>query len=327
MSCPGRYDRSHGPCRASGSVGGMTSPLATPAAPFGRVLTAMVTPFTPDGALDLDAAKKLASYLVDEGSDGIVVSGTTGESPTTNPDEDGQLLAAVLEAVGDRASVVAGVGNNDTQASARLARQAAALGAHGMLLVSPYYNKPPQAGLVRHFLTVADAGEGVPVMLYDIPGRAVVRVAPETYVEVAKHDAIVAVKDAVGDLASGARLMRETGLAWYSGDDPLNLAWLAYGAAGLVSVVSHVAAAQYASMVRAVDDGRLHDARTINDELLDVVAAIMNPASQGAIMSKAALQLMGVIENRTTRSPYVDATDEQVTALAQVLRDATLLKD
>ncbi|MFD1827477.1 MULTISPECIES: 4-hydroxy-tetrahydrodipicolinate synthase [Mumia] len=305
----------------------MTSPLARPEAPFGRVLTAMVTPFTPDGALDLDAAKKLATYLVDEGSDGIVVSGTTGESPTTNPEEDGRLLAAVLEAVGDRASVVAGVGNNDTQASARLARQAAELGAHGMLLVSPYYNKPPQAGLVRHFTTVADAGEGVPVMLYDIPGRAVVRIAPETYAEIAQHEAIVAVKDAVGDLASGVRLMRETGLAWYSGDDPLNLAWLAYGAAGVVSVVSHVAASQYASMVRAVDDGRLVDARTINDELLDVVATIMSPTSQGAIMAKAAMQLLGVIQNRTTRSPYVDATDEQVATLAQVLRDATLLKD
>ncbi|WP_370614621.1 4-hydroxy-tetrahydrodipicolinate synthase [Mumia sp. Pv 4-285] len=305
----------------------MTSPLATPAAPFGRVLTAMVTPFTPDGDLDLDAAARLSTHLVDEGSDGIVVSGTTGESPTTNPDEDGRLLAAVLDAVGDRASVVAGVGNNDTQASARLARQAAAEGAHGMLLVSPYYNKPPQAGLVRHFSTVADAGGGVPVMLYDIPGRAVVRIAPETYAVVAQHEAIVAVKDAVGDLASGARLMRETGLAWYGGDDPLNLAWLAYGAAGIVSVVSHVAAAQYASMVRAVDDGRLLDARAINQELLDVVDTIMSPSSQGAIMAKAAMQLLGVIDNRTTRSPYVDATDEQVDGLARVLRDAALLKD
>ncbi|KAA1420609.1 4-hydroxy-tetrahydrodipicolinate synthase [Mumia zhuanghuii] len=305
----------------------MTSPLATPAAPFGRVLTAMVTPFTTDGDLDLDAAAKLATHLVDEGSDGIVVSGTTGESPTTNPDEDGRLLAAVLEAVGGRASVVAGVGNNDTQASARLARQAAAEGAHGMLLVSPYYNKPPQAGLVRHFTTVADAGGGVPVMLYDIPGRAVVRIAPETYETIAQHEAVVAVKDAVGDLASGSRLMRETGLAWYSGDDPLNLAWLAYGAAGVVSVVSHVAAAQYASMVQAVDEGRIRDARAINDELLDVVGAIMSPTSQGAIMAKAAMQLLGIIDNRTTRSPYVDATDEQVAGLARVLRDAALLKD
>lgn len=312
---------------AGGSVVAMTSPLASPAAPFGRVLTAMVTPFTSDGALDLDAAKKLASYLVDEGSDGLVVSGTTGESPTTNPDEDGALLTAVLEAVGDRASVVAGVGNNDTQASARLARQAAAAGAHGMLLVSPYYNKPPQAGLVRHFTTVADAGGGVPVMLYDIPGRAIVRISPETYAEVAQHEAIVAVKDAVGDLAGGATVMRDTGLALYSGDDALNLAWLVTGAAGVVSVVSHVAAAQYASMVRAVDDGRLADARAINQELLDVVATIMTPTSQGAIMSKAAMQLLGVLDNRTTRSPYVDATDEQVATLARVLRDATLLKD
>src|SRR5699024_8891740 len=204
----------------------MTSPLATPAAPFGRVLTAMVTPFTPDGELDLPAAGKVANYLVDSGNDGLVVSGTTGESPTTNPDEDGRLLAAVLDAVGDRASVVAGVGNNDTAASCRLARQAAAAGAHGLLLVSPYYNKPPQAGLVRHFRTVADAGDGVPVMLYDIPGRTAVRIGRETYREVSEDPRIVAVKDAVGDLASGAWVMKETSLALYSGDDPANLAWL-----------------------------------------------------------------------------------------------------
>ncbi|KHL15878.1 UNVERIFIED_CONTAM: dihydrodipicolinate synthase [Mumia flava] len=305
----------------------MTSPFATPAAPFGRVLTAMVTPFTPDGALDLDAAAKVAKKLVDAGSDGLVVSGTTGESPTTNPDEDGRLLAAVLSAVGDRATVVAGVGNNDTQASARLARQAKAEGAHGTLLVSPYYNKPPQAGLLRHFLTVADAGDGLPVMLYDIPGRAVVRIAPETYHAVAQHEAIVAVKDAVGDLASGSTLMRDTGLAWYSGDDALNLAWLAHGAAGVVSVVSHVAAAQYAAMVRAIDAGELGEARAINEALLDVVATIMSPESQGAIMAKAALQVRGVLEHRTVRSPYVDATDDQVDRLREVLDTAALLKD
>ncbi|HET9647460.1 MAG TPA: 4-hydroxy-tetrahydrodipicolinate synthase [Microlunatus sp.] len=303
----------------------MTSPLATAQAPFGRVLTAMITPFTANGDLDLATAKKVAAYLVEHGNDGLVVSGTTGESPTTNPDEDGRLLAAVLEEVGDRATVVAGVGNNDTQASARLARQASAEGAHGLLLVSPYYNKPPQAGLVRHFLTVADAGGSTPVMLYDIPGRAGVRIAFETYLTVAEHDQIVAVKDAVGDLPGGCRVMAETGLSLYSGDDGLNLAWLACGASGVVSVVAHVAGRSYAEMVAAVDAGDLTTARRINTHLLPVVAAIMSPTSQGAIMSKAALQLLGVLEQRTVRSPYVEADEQQIAGLRQVLESAGLL--
>lgn len=305
----------------------MTSPLATAGAPFGRVLTAMVTPFTADGALDLAAAQKVANHLVDNGSDGLVVSGTTGESPTTDPDEDGRLLAAVLESVGDRATVLAGVGNNDTQASARLARQASAEGAHGLLLVSPYYSKPPQAGLVRHFATVTEAGDNVPVMLYDIPGRTAVRISAQTYAEVAKDVRIVAVKDAVGDLAGGAWVMAETGLALYSGDDALNLAWLATGAAGVVSVVAHVAARQYAAMLAAVDAGDLTEARRINTALLPVVAAVMTPSSQGAITSKACLQLLGVIEHRTVRSPLVDATDSETDALREILRAAQLLKD
>ncbi len=304
----------------------MTSPLATPAAPFGRVLTAMVTPFRADGGLDLDTAQKVASHLVDSGSDGLVVSGTTGESPTTNPDEDGQLLTAVLEAVGDRASVVAGVGNNDTQASVRLARQAAAAGAHGTLIVSPYYNKPPQAGLRQHFITVAEAG-GLPVMLYDIPGRAGVRIAADSYLALADHELIIAVKDATGDLAAGAWLMSRTGLALYSGDDSVNLPWLALGAAGVVSVVAHVAASRYAEMVRCVDAGDLAGARRLNAELIPVVNAIMSPQSQGAIMSKAALQALGVIEHRTVRLPYVEATDDQAAGLADVLRTAGVLKN
>ncbi len=302
----------------------MTSPLATPATPFGRVLTAMVTPFDADGGLDLDSAQKVAGHLVDSGSDGIVVSGTTGESPTTNPEEDGRLLAAVLEAVGDRASVVAGVGNNDTQASIRLAKQAAAAGAHGTLIVSPYYNKPPQSGLCRHFVTVAEAG-GLPVMLYDIPGRTGVRIAADSYAELAPHELIVAVKDATGDLAAGAVLMAQTGLTWYSGDDAVNLPWLALGAAGVVSVVAHVAAERYAAMVAAVDTGDLAEARRINTALAPVVAAIMTPDSQGAIMSKAALQLLGVLAHRTVRLPYLEATDAQSATLATALQRAGLL--
>ena len=285
----------------------------------------MVTPFGPDGELDLDTAKKLANHLVDNGNDGLVVSGTTGESPTTNPDEDGRLLSAVLEAVGDRASVLAGVGNNDTQASSRLARQAKAAGAHGLLLVSPYYNKPPQAGLVRHFAAVTEAGDDVPVLLYDIPGRAGVRIAHETYAEVAKDPRIVGVKDAVGDLASGAWVMSECGLALYSGDDALNLAWLAVGAAGMVSTVGHVGSRKYAELADAVEKGDLATARRINIEMLPVVQTIMDPVTQGAIMCKAALELSGVLLNRTVRSPLVDATQAQVDTLRDVLTEASLL--
>jgi 4-hydroxy-tetrahydrodipicolinate synthase len=206
-----------------------------------------------------------------------------------------------------------------------LARQATAEGAHGLLLVSPYYNKPPQAGLVRHFLTVADAGGSTPVMLYDIPGRTGVRIAFDTYLQIAKDERIVAVKDAVGDLPGGCRVMADTGLALYSGDDGLNLPWLACGAAGVVSVVAHVAGRAYADMVAAVDAGDLATARRINAQLLPVVAAIMPPSSQGAIMSKAALQVLGVLEHRTVRSPYVEADETQVADIRRVLDAAGLL--
>ena len=304
----------------------MTSPLASSAAPFGRVLTAMVTPFGQDGSLDLDAAQKLASHLVDSGNDGLVLSGTTGESSTTTAEEDGRLLGAVLEAVGDRATVVAGVGNNDTRKSVELARQAVTVGAHGLLIVSPYYSKPPQSGLVRHFTDVASAGNGLPVMLYDIPGRTGVQIARETYDVLARNEHIVAVKDAVGDFYAGAWLMRETSLALYSGDDAVNLAWLAYGAAGVVSVVGHVAAREYAAMVGAVDDGDLVTARRINDQLLPAVRGLMTH-TQGAITAKASLQLLGQLEHRTVRPPLVDATDDEITMLRDELRAAHLLKD
>ena len=196
-------------------------------APFGRVLTAMVTPFHADGSLDLESAARVAEHLVDNGCDGVVVSGTTGESPTTTTEEDGRLLRAVIEAVGDRATVVAGVGTNNTAHSVELAVQAEKVGADGTLLVTPYYNKPTQEGLAAHFEAVADAA-GLPVMLYDIPGRSSIAIAPETYERVARHERIVAVKDAVGDLDRGVKIMESTGLALYSGDDVLNLAGLTH---------------------------------------------------------------------------------------------------
>jgi len=303
----------------------MTSPLATEAAPFGRVLTAMVTPFTPDGELDLAAAQKVASYLIDQGNDGLVISGTTGESPTTTVEEDGQLLTAVLEAVGDRATIVAGVGTNSTRHSIELAQQARKVGAHGLLIVTPYYSKPPQSGIIAHVNEVARAGEDTPVMLYDIPGRTGTKLAEATYAELTKNPLVVAVKDAVGDLDRGAWLMRETGIKFYSGDDAMNLGWLAYGASGFVGVVSHAASRAYADMIAAVDAGSLVEARSINDRLLPAVKAMMTH-TQGAITAKVALQLLGVLEHRTMRAPLPDATDEEVAIVRAGLVASGLLE-
>jgi 4-hydroxy-tetrahydrodipicolinate synthase len=284
-----------------------------PSRPFGAVLIAMVTPFDADGGVDLDAAARLAAHLVGQGADGIVVSGTTGESPTTSGAEKEALVRAVVEAVGDRAHVVAGVGTYDTAHSVELAEHAAKAGAHGLLVVTPYYSKPPIEGLVQHFTAVADATE-LPVMLYDIPPRSVVRIGTPALLRLAAHPRIVAVKDATGDLFAGSEVMAETDLAFYSGDDVLNLAWLAHGAAGMVSVVGHVAADRYRAMVTAVDAGDLPAARAIHDGLIPAVKALMT-RTQGAITSKAALQLQGILEHRTMRLPLVAATDDEVEQL------------
>jgi 4-hydroxy-tetrahydrodipicolinate synthase len=302
----------------------MTSGTLAPA-PFGRVLTAMVTAFDDDGAVDLEGTARVAEHLADHGHDGLVVSGTTGEAPTTTTEEDGRILRAVLEAVGDRVTVVAGVGTNNTAHSVELAKQAEKVGAHGVLLVTPYYNKPSQEGVAAHFETVANAS-GLPVMLYDIPGRTGIAIAPDTYKRVAEHDCVVAVKDAVGDLYRGVRIMAETGLAFYSGDDVLNLGWLTHGASGVVSVVGHVAGERYAAMVQAVDNGDLAGALEIYRGLVPVVDAVMNKAP-GAMMAKAAMQLLGVLPNRNMRLPLVPASDELVETLRATLTISGLLED
>lgn len=299
----------------------MTSPLASAAAPFGRLLTAMVTPFDADGALDLDSAQRLASRLVDDGSDGLVITGTTGESPTTTGAEDAQLLEAVLEAVGDRATVVAGVGTNDTRHSVELTKEAARLGAHGLLLVNPYYSKPPQAGIIAHTDAVIAAGDGIPVMLYDIPGRSGVALSRDTYLAMNDRPSVVAVKDAVADFAQGAWLKANTDLAIYSGDDALTLPWLAVGAVGAVSVVSHVAAPQIKAMIEAVDAGDLARAQELNAGLIDLIDAIMGQ-TQGAIAAKAAVHALGRITHATVRLPLVSATDDQVARIRAALTGA-----
>lgn len=295
-----------------------------PPAPFGRVLTAMVTAFAADGSVDLEATARVATHLADHGHDGVVVSGTTGEAPTTSTEEDAAILRTVLEAVGDRLKVVAGVGTNNTSHSVELAEQASELGADGVLLVTPYYNKPSQDGIAAHFEAVADAS-GVPVMLYDIPGRSGVQISESTYARVAQHERIVAVKDAVGDLFRGVRIMEDTGLVFYSGDDVLNLGWLTHGAAGIVSVVGHVAGDEYAAMVRAVEAGDLAEALATYRRLVPVVDAVMNRAP-GAVMAKAAMELLGVIGNRGVRLPLVPADPALVDQLRAALAGAGLLE-
>jgi 4-hydroxy-tetrahydrodipicolinate synthase len=277
------------------------------------MLTAMITPMTAEGAVDYDGAARLASYLVDDmRNDGLVVSGTTGESPTTTDAEKERLLRAVIEAVGDRAHVVAGVGTYDTAQTCELARQAERAGAGGLLLVTPYYSKPPQSGLVAHFTRAADA-TGLPVMLYDIPGRTGTPIRTESLLQLAEHPRIVAVKDAKGDLFAGSQVMLATGLVFYSGDDQLNLPWLSVGAAGFVSVVGHVVGDRLHEMIDAYLAGRVADARRIHAELLPVVAGIMT-RTQGAIATKAALSLLG-LPGGAVRGPLIDATPAEIERL------------
>ncbi|MFC4030552.1 4-hydroxy-tetrahydrodipicolinate synthase [Streptomyces polygonati] len=264
---------------------------STPKAPFGRVLTAMVTPFTADGALDLDGAQRLADHLVEAGNDGLVVNGTTGESPTTSDTEKNDLVRAVVQAVGDRAHVIAGVGTYDTAHSVSLARQAETSGAHGLLTVTPYYSKPPQDGLYQHFTAIADA-TGLPVMLYDIPGRSGVPIETETIVRLAEHPRIVANKDAKGDLAAASWALSRSGLAWYSGDDMLNLPLLSIGAIGFVSVVAHLVADELCALVHAYTSGDVAKATEIHQRLLPVYTGIFR--AQGVISVKTALALRGL---------------------------------
>ncbi|MFJ6747655.1 MULTISPECIES: 4-hydroxy-tetrahydrodipicolinate synthase [unclassified Streptomyces] len=291
------------------------APTSTPQTPFGRVLTAMITPFTADGALDLDGAQRLAAHLVDAGNDGLVVNGTTGESPTTGDAEKAQLVRAVVDAVGDRAFVVAGAGTNDTRHSLELARAAQDAGAHGLLAVTPYYSKPPQEGLLRHFTAIADATE-LPVMLYDIPGRSGVPINTETMVRLAEHPRIVANKDAKGDLGRASWAIARSDLAWYSGDDMLNLPLLSVGAIGFVSVVGHVVTPELRAMLDAHLAGDVTKATEIHQKLLPVFTGMFR--TQGVITTKAALGLQGLPAG-PLRLPLVDLSPEETEQLTRDL--------
>jgi 4-hydroxy-tetrahydrodipicolinate synthase len=294
------------------------APTAAPGRPFGRVLVAMVTPFAEDGSLDLAAAQRLADRLVTQGCDGLVISGTTGESPTTTDAEKSDLIRAVVEAVGERATVVAGAGTYNTAHSVHLAQAAQKAGAHGLLLVTPYYSRPPQVGLVAHFSTVTDAVD-LPVMLYDIPPRSVVPIAPDTLRRLAEHPRIVAVKDAKGDLIAGTDVMTTTDLAYYCGDDALNLPWLSVGAVGMVSVIGHVFADQLRRMVTSFEAGDVATARQVHNRALPLLRAFASVG--GVAFVKEALRLCGTPVG-SPRLPLVAPDATQSAAVAAELATA-----
>ena len=295
----------------------VAGPSGRPGRPFGTVLTAMVTPFSPGGEVDTERVGALAERLVAEGNDGLLVNGTTGESPTTTDAEKQAIIRATIEAVGDRATVISGVGTYDTAHSVELARQAEKAGAHGALIVTPYYSRPQQAGLLAHFTAVADA-TGLPVMLYDIPPRSVVAIDPATLVELARHPRITAVKDAKGDLLAGSRVIAESDLTYYSGDDPLTLPWMSVGAVGIVSIVAHVVGPHVRAMVDAALAGDYVTARALHLALMPVHRAMSRTGGgAGLAFAKAALGLAG-FEVGEPRLPQIPATAEQI---AQIERD------
>lgn len=293
--------------------------MATP--PFGRLLTAMVTPFAADGSVDLTVAAELARHLVDDlGHDGLVINGTTGESPTTSDGEKADLVHTVVEAVGDRAAVVAGVGTFNTEHTLELAAEAAKVGADGLLVVTPYYSKPPQAGLLEHFRRVADATDA-PVMLYDIPGRSGTAIATETMLRLAEHPRIVGVKDAKGDLGASSRVLAESDLAYYAGDDAATLPLLSIGGVGVVGTSTHFSGAGTKALIEAYVAGDVAEALRWHRQLLPIYTGIF--ATQGCILVKAGLALRGRPVGGV-RSPLVAATPAETEALAAALAAAGL---
>ncbi|WP_182049214.1 4-hydroxy-tetrahydrodipicolinate synthase [Changpingibacter yushuensis] len=301
----------------------MSETTQVPQRAFGSVAVAMVTPFHEGGALDIDSAVALANKLVDDGCDAILLSGTTGESPTTHQPEKDELVREVKKSLGNRAMVIAGAGSNDTAHAVRVAQGALESGADGLLVVAPYYNRPSQEGVYQHILAVTQATD-LPVMIYDIPGRTGVKLELDTLKRLAEHPRILAVKDATGDVADGFVKMDVTGLEYYSGDDALNFAWLAHGASGVVSVAGHIIAKQLRALVTEVDAGDLPAARAEAARQRPVIQAIMG-GGQGAVMAKEALKLAGVLPSATLRLPLVGASKGQIAELAQVLRHNGLM--
>ncbi|MGH8960607.1 MAG: 4-hydroxy-tetrahydrodipicolinate synthase [Jatrophihabitantaceae bacterium] len=294
---------------------------ADPRRPFGRLLTAMVTAFDVSGALDLAKAAELATHLVDDlGNDGLVISGTTGESPTTTDAEKSDLVRAVVDAVGDRAHVLAGVGTFDTVHTIQLAEQAAKSGAHALLVVTPYYSRPPQAGVLAHFRAVADSSE-LPIIVYDIPHRTGTAIATETMLRLAEHERIVAVKDAKGELPASSRVLAETDLAYYSGDDAMTLPLLAVGAVGVVGTSTHFSGVGMKALIQAFERGDVAEALRLHQQLLPIFTGVFR--TQGTILVKAGLRDRG-LDVGPVRLPLVDATEHELSHLRQDLAAAGL---
>lgn len=291
--------------------------------PFGTVLTAMVTPMHEGGAIDVDSAQRLATYLVSRGCDGLVLSGTTGEAPTTHAPEKADLIRAVREAVGSDITILTGAGSNDTAHAVRMAEQGADAGVDGILALTPYYSKPTQPGVVAHFRAILGA-TSLPVMLYDIPGRTGLAISDWAYDQLAGHDRVVAVKDATGNVAAAKERIERTGLAWYSGDDPLTLDFLRAGAVGVVSVTSHIASREIAAMIAAYEAGDIAEAERFHEALLPVHKAMFT--GPGAVNAKSSVYWAGVIASRAMRLPLLPATQAEYDALTAALEVAGMTR-
>jgi len=291
--------------------------------PFGTVLTAMVTPMHEGGALDFESAQRLAKYLVDNGSDGLVLSGTTGEAPTTHAPEKVDLIRAVRAAVGPDVIIMTGAGSNDTAHAVRMAEQGEEAGADGILALTPYYSKPTDAGVVAHFRAILGS-TNLPVMLYDIPGRTGLAISDWALDQLAGQDRVVAVKDATGNVPQAAARIARTGLAWYSGDDPLNLDFLRAGAVGVVSVATHVVGRRMAEFFAAFAAGDDARAEHLHESLLPVYAAMFN--GPAAINAKSALASRGLIASRAMRLPLLPASDAEYAATIAALEAAGMTR-
>lgn len=288
--------------------------MTTPA-PFGRLITAMITPFAKDGSIDWDGVATLANHLADHGHDAIAVNGTTGEAPTTKSSEKLEIIKVVKSTVGSRVKVLSGAGDNETSYTVEQAKRSAEAGADGLLIVTPYYNKPPQAGIEAHFKAVAGATD-LPIMMYDIPGRTGVEIESDTIVRLFELPNIVALKDAKGNLAATSDVIARCGIPVYSGDDILNLPFLSIGAVGFVSVCGHTVGNELKAMLDAWFAGDTARALEIHQKLIPVFKGTFK--TQGAILTKAAMTLMG-LPGGTTRLPLVDATPAQIATLREDL--------
>jgi 4-hydroxy-tetrahydrodipicolinate synthase len=288
--------------------------MRTPA-PFGRLITAMITPFAKDGSIDWDGVATLATHLADHGHDAIAVNGTTGEAPTTKSSEKLEIIKVVKSTVGSRVKVLSGAGDNETSYTVEQAKRSADAGADGLLIVAPYYNKPPQAGIEAHFKAVAGATD-LPIMMYDIPGRTGVEIESDTIVRLFEVPNIVALKDAKGNLAATSDVIARCGIPVYSGDDILNLPFLSIGAVGFVSVCGHTVGNELKAMLDAWFAGDTARALEIHQKLIPVFKGTFK--TQGAILTKAAMNLMG-LPGGTTRLPLVDATPAQIATLREDL--------